>query len=126
MADQATTHYINGLKLYGAQKYVEAQAEYRLALELKPDWTECLQALGMSQMNAKQLPEALETLLQVTKDAPTDPLAFTSLSMIYVRMENIDDAETAQATARMLSWKQELKDNPNTPPPDNDGMHVTQ
>lgn len=126
MADQAIEHYKNGLRLYGERKFVEAQAEYRKGLELRPDWTECLQALGMSQMNAEQLPEALETLLKVTRDAPTDPLAFTSLSMIYVRMENIDEAEKAQATARMLSWKQELKDNPNAPPPDNDGMHVSQ
>jgi len=126
MADQAIEHYKNGLKLYGERKFVESQAEYKLGLDLRPGWTECLQALGMAQMNAGQLPEALETLLQVTKEAPDDPLAFTSLSMIYVRMENIDAAETAQAKARMLSWKQELKENPNTPPPDNGGMHVTQ
>ena len=93
---------MNGLKLYGERKFDEAQAEYRKGLEPRPDWTECLQALGMAQMNAGQLTEALETLLQVTKEAPEDPLAFTSLSMIYVRMEKIKEAEKAQAHADKL------------------------
>ena len=56
-----------------------------------------------------------------------DPQAFTSLSMIYQRLDKIDDAEKAQAKARMLSWKQELKTNPNAPPPaDAGGMNVVQ
>jgi len=126
MADAAVEHYKAGLGLYGQQKFAEASAEYEKALELRPDWADCLQALGMSQMNGGQLDQALETLERVTELAPEDPLAFTSLSMCLQRKDRIDDAEKAQAKARMLSWKQELKENPSAPRPDNDGMHVTQ
>ncbi len=124
--DPAIELYKEGLGLYGQRKFAEAGDAYTKALELKPDWTDCLQALGMAQMNDGKLEVALENLQRVTELAPEDPLAFTSLSMCLQRMDRIDDAEKAQAQARMLSWKQELKSNPNAPPPDNDGMHVTQ
>jgi Flp pilus assembly protein TadD len=127
MADAALEHYKEGLGLYGQQKYAEAVEAYRKALELRPEWSDCLQALGMSQMNGGELDAALVTLERVTEMAPEDPLAFTSLSMCLQRKDRIDDAETAQSTARMLSWKQELKTNPNAPPPmDPGGMNVKQ
>ena len=126
MNPQALEKYKEGLAAYGRQEFAEAEAAYREALEHQPGWSDCLQAMGMAQMNGGKLKEALETLLEVTKLAPEDPLAFTSLSMCYVRMENIDKAEEAQAKARMLSWKQELKTNPNAPPPDDGPMKVTQ
>jgi hypothetical protein len=41
--------------------------------------------------------------LKLTEMTPSDPQAFTSLSMIYQRLDRIEDAEKAQAKARMLS-----------------------
>ncbi len=78
---------------------------------------DCLQALGMAQMKAGLLDEAIATAITVTEMAPEDPTAFTSLSMAYMRKQMIEEAEKAQAQARLLSWKQELKENPNAPPP---------
>lgn len=126
MSDTALRHYREGMSLYGQQKHVEAIAAFRRALEERPDWSDCVQAMGMAQLNAGRLEEALETLRRVTELAPEDPLAFTSLSMAYVRLENIEEAEKAQAQARLLSWKQELKTNPNAPPPSTGGMPVSQ
>lgn len=117
MSEEALAFYKEGLSLYGQQKYAEAIEAYAKALELEPDWSDCLQALGMSQMNGGKLEAAFVTLTRVTELAPEDPLAFTSLSMCLQRMEKIEEAEKAQAQARMLSWKQELKSNPNAPPP---------
>jgi Flp pilus assembly protein TadD len=122
----AAEHYKQGLGLYGQGKHAEAVEEYRRALAQRPDWADCMQALGMAQLNAGRHAEALATLLRVTELAPEDPLAFTSLSMAYQRNDRIDDAEKAQAKARMLSWKQELKTNPNAPPPDSGAMKVSQ
>lgn len=118
------THYMNGLKLFGASKNEEAIEAFEKALEEDPEWSDCLQALSMALMNAGRLDEALEKSLKNTELAPNDPLAFTSLSMIYQRLERIDDAETAQNKARLLSWKAELKENPDAPPPT--GMNVVQ
>jgi Flp pilus assembly protein TadD len=77
----------------------------------------------MAQMHAGNLEEALRTLQRVTELAPEDPLAYTSLSMCLQRMNRIPEAETAQSRARMLSWKIELRTNPNAPPPSG-GMPV--
>jgi tetratricopeptide (TPR) repeat protein len=113
----ALEHYKRGLKLYGQRDYAEAIEAYREALEERPGWGDCLQALGMAQMHAGRLEEALANLERVTELAPEDPLAFTSLSMCLQRMNRIEDAEKAQSQARLLSWKQELKTNPSAPPP---------
>jgi Flp pilus assembly protein TadD len=113
----AIEHYRQGLALYGRREYAAAIAEYRHALAERPEWSDCLQALGMAQMHAGDLRAALATLQHVTELAPEDPLAFTSLSMCLQRLERIPEAEKAQAQARLLSWKQELKKNPNAPPP---------
>jgi len=123
MSDKKT-HYMAGMKLFGENKHSEAAEAFRAALAEDPDWTDCLQALSMAQMNSGKLEEALETALRNCNLASEEPLAFTGLSMIYQRLDRIDDAETAQNKARMLSWKQELKSNPDAPPPT--GMNVVQ
>lgn len=119
----ASDHYRQGLSFYGKRAYAEAIEAYRRALAERPDWSDCLQALGMAQMQAGELEEALRNLERVTQLAPEDPLAFTSVSMCLQRMNRIADAEKAQAQARLLSWKQELKKNPNAAPPSG-GMPV--
>ena len=119
--------YLKGLGLYGQGKHAEAIEAFAAALEAAPERADCLQALSMAEMHAGRLKEALEHVLRLTEMTPEDPQAFTSLSMIYQRMERIEDAEKAQAKARMLSWKEELKTNPNAPPPaDAGGMNVVQ
>jgi tetratricopeptide (TPR) repeat protein len=105
--NESTEHYRKGMALYGEGRYPEAIEAYRLALATKPDWSDCLQALAMAQMNAGLLDEALANAKRVTELAPEDPLAFTSLSMAYQRKNMIAEAEQAQAQARMLSYKAE-------------------
>jgi Flp pilus assembly protein TadD len=123
MSDKKT-HYMAGLKAFGEGKHAEAIASFEAALAEAPDWSDCLQALSMAQMNSGDLEKALETAKRICELASEDPLAFTGLSMIYQRLDRIEDAETAQNKARMLSWKQELKENPDAPPPT--GMNVVQ
>jgi tetratricopeptide (TPR) repeat protein len=113
----ASEHYRAGLGHYGKRDYAQAIDAYRHALAERPEWSDALQALGMAQMHAGLLQEALVNLERVTELAPEDPLAFTSLSMCLQRMDRIADAEKAQAQARLLSWKKELQTNPNAPPP---------
>lgn len=119
----AVSHYRAGLAAYGKREYADAIAAYERALAEQPEWTDCLQALGMAQMHSGQLDLALRTLERVTELAPEDPLAFTSLSMCLQRLNRIADAEAAQAKARLLSWKRELQTNPHAPPPSG-GMPV--
>lgn len=124
--DPWVERYMEGMKLYGQQDYVAAAAKYAEALELVPDNTEVLHALAAAHMHGGDLDEAIKVASRIVELDPDDHLVHTTLSMIYVRKEDIDAAEAEQAKARMKAWKQELKENPDAPPPDEDGMKVIQ
>ena len=120
-------HYKQGLKLFGEGKHKEAIEAYRLSLADDPDWTEALHGLAMAQMQAGLLDEAVATGLRIVELDPDDAFAHTSLSMFYQRKGMIDEAEREGAKARMVAWKNELKTNPNAPPPMGAGdMNVVQ
>lgn len=110
-------HYLSGLKLFGQNRFEDAIAEYGRALEARPDWAEVLHALATAQSKLGQQEQAIATLERVIRLTPDDPFVYTSLSIFLQRQGKIPEAESAAAKARMLSWKQELKTNPNAPPP---------
>jgi Flp pilus assembly protein TadD len=110
-------HYQNGLRLYGENKHGEAIEEYRAALEHDPEWTDGLHGLAMAQMHFGDLDGAIETGLRIVELDANDAFAHTSLSMFYMRKGMIDEAENEAAKARMISWKEQLKTNPDAAPP---------
>lgn len=110
-------HYMKGLELFGQNRHREAIEEYDHALRIEPDRTDVILAKATAQMNAGLLDEAVATGKRLVELDAEDPFAHTTLSMIYQRKNMIEEAEKEQAKARMLSWKQELKENPNAPPP---------
>ena len=123
----ANAHYMTGLKLFGEQKHEEAIAEYEQALAGKPDWVDVLLAKATCQSSLGHNEEAVKTVERVIELAPGDAMAFTSLSIFLMRMGKIEEAETAQAKARLISWKEELETNPDAPPPSAPGgMNVVQ
>ena len=113
----ANTHYMTGLKLFGQNDFEASIGAYRRALEARPDWAEVLHALDTAQSKLGRQEEAIATLERVIELTPEDPFLFTSLSIFLQRAGKIQEAESAAAKARMLSWKEELKKNPNAPPP---------
>ena len=110
-------HYKRGLGLFGQQKNEEAAEAFREALEAKPDWLDAMHALATAQSKLGRQDEALATIARVIELDPDDPFAYTSQSIFLQRKGLIPEAEAASAKARMASWKQELKKNPNAPPP---------
>jgi tetratricopeptide (TPR) repeat protein len=126
MSDRKT-HYLAGLKLFGNEKHAEAIEEYKKALELSPDWLDAMHAMATSQSKLGRHDEAIATVLRIIELDPEDAFAYTSLSIFYQRKGLIPEAESAAAKARMINWKQELKSNPNAPPPGPPGnMNVVQ
>ncbi|MCY2959962.1 MAG: tetratricopeptide repeat protein [Planctomycetota bacterium] len=121
----AKSHYLAGLKAFGQNKFEEAIAEHTRALELKPDWTDVLNALATAQSKAGRHAEAVATIERAIEQNPDDPFAFTSLSIFLQRLGKIPEAESAAAKARLLNWKEELKKNPNAPAPEG-GFKVIQ
>ena len=123
----AQSHYLAGLKLFGEEQHAEAIAEYEKALELKPDWTDAMHALATSQSKLGDQDKAIATVNRIIELEPNDAFAFTSLSIFLMRQGKIPEAEAAGAKARMISWKEELKTNPDAPPPTPPGgMNVVQ
>jgi tetratricopeptide (TPR) repeat protein len=125
--DQRIEHYKEGLALFGQQKHAEAVEAYDKALAVSPDWTDALHGKAMAYMQLGKLDEAIATGLRIVELDPNDAFAHTSLSMFYQRKGLIEEAEKEAAKARMISWKEELKKNPDAPPPGPaGGMNVVQ
>ncbi|MEL6429541.1 MAG: tetratricopeptide repeat protein [Planctomycetota bacterium] len=119
--------YLEGLALFGKDQHEEAVAKYDAALALDPDWTEALHGKAMALMRLERYDEAIEIGKRIVELDPDDAFAHTSLSMFYQRKGMIDEAEAEGAKARMISWKEELRKNPDAPPPGPAGsMNVIQ
>ena len=126
MSDEATTAYVEGIKAFGAGKHEEAVEHYDRSLAADPDNTEVLNAKAIALMNLERFDDAVATARRASELDPEDAMVHTSLSMIYQRMGMIDEAEAEAAQHRLKSWKQELKQNPKAPPPDDSGFNVIQ
>ena len=76
-----------------------------------------MHALAMAHMSAGTLDDAIRIGNEIVAIDKEDAFAHTSLSMFYQRKGMIEEAEKEAAKARMISWKEELKTNPNAAPP---------
>ena len=126
MSDRKT-HYLAGLKHFGANEHEKAVVEYEKALELSPEWTEAMHALATAYSKLGDQDKAIAVVERIIELEPDDAFAYTSLSIFLQRKGLVPEAEKAAAKARMISWKEELKKNPNAPPPaPPGGMNVVQ
>ena len=109
--------YLEGLALFGEDRHEEAIERYDASLEVDPEWTEAMHGKAMALMQLERYDEAIEIGLRIVELDPDDAFAHTSLSMFYQRKGMIEEAEAEGAKARMISWKEELKTNPDARPP---------
>ncbi len=58
----------------------------------------------MTLMKTGRFPEAIEAGLRAVELRPNDQLGWSSLSMFYVRNNQIKEAEAAGVKAKILSW----------------------
>jgi len=109
--------YLEGLALFGEDRHEEAILKYEESLAVDPVWTESMHGKAMALMQLERYDEAIELGLRIVELDPNDAFAHTSLSIFYQRKGLIDEAEEEGAKARMISWKEELKSNPDACPP---------
>jgi len=95
---------------YAEDKYDEAIALYKQALELDPNFDDAIHGLTMCYQAKGDLDAAIELTKRSIERNPEDILAFTNLSMFYQKKGMIKEAETAGAEARRLDWKRQLKE----------------
>ena len=86
-----------------------AVEKYRRCTELDPAFFDGWHALGMALMKLGHFPEAIDAGLKSVELHPNDQLAWSSLSLFYVRNNQIREAEAAGAKAKILSWGGKLK-----------------
>jgi Flp pilus assembly protein TadD len=86
-----------------------AAVKYRRCVALDADFFEGWHALGMALMKTGRYEEAIQVGLKCVELRPNDQLAWSSLSLFYVRNGNIPEAEAAGGKARILSWGGKVK-----------------
>jgi tetratricopeptide (TPR) repeat protein len=102
--------YDQAVDLYADEKYDEAIALYRQALEIDPIYTDAIHGLTMCYQAKGDLDAAIGLTLKYIEREPEDILAWTNLSMFYQKKGMVPEAEKAGAEARRLDWKRQLKE----------------
>ncbi len=103
-------HFFSAVDFFGEEQLDEAITEYRKALDIDPDYQDALHGLARAQFDHGQVDAAIETAKRLTGLDADDILAHTSLSMFYQAKGMIEDAEREGNVARVLGWKQDLKE----------------
>jgi Flp pilus assembly protein TadD len=106
---QAEDHYYAALDLMADGRAAEAVDELRKSLAADPKFTDALHGLSRALQDLNRLDEAIEVATRIAQLDPNDVLAHTSLSILYQKKAMIPEAEAEANKARILGWKQQLK-----------------
>jgi Flp pilus assembly protein TadD len=106
----AEDHYYNALDLYAEGRHAEAVAAYQQSLQADPTFTEAMHGLSRAYQDMNRLDEAIEIANRIAQLDPNDVLAHTSLSILYQKKGMVPEAEAEGNKARILGWKQQLKE----------------
>lgn len=106
----AEDHYYAALDLVAEGKASEAVDEYKKALEADPAFADAMHGLTRAYQDLQRFDEAIAVAQRLAEMDPEDILAHTSLSILYQRKGMIPEAEAEANKARILGWKQQLKD----------------
>ncbi len=102
--------YLRGVDLFALGRHEEAIRAYEEALAVDPNYTDALHGLAQSYAAKEEFDRAIEAAKRIAEIDPEDVLAHTSLSIFYQKKGMIPEAEAAAAQARILGWKQQLKE----------------
>src|SRR6266571_2573854 len=87
-----------------------AIAKYTDAVTLDPAFADAWEGLSMALADKEMWDEALAAAKKVVELNPDEQLGYTNVSRIYQRAGNVPEAEAWAAKARVLDWKQQLKE----------------
>ena len=105
----AEDKYYAALDHYAEGRLVEAIADYEAAIAADPTFLDAMHGLARAYQDNKQFDAAIAVATRITELDPDDVLAHTSLSILYQRKGMVPEAEAEAAKARVLGWKQQLK-----------------
>ncbi len=99
----------DAVKAFIAGKFDDACATYERVLTEHPGHPGALKGLAMANAQAGRLEAAVRWATKLTETTPDDAMSWTTLSMLLQKAGKIKEAEDAQARARVLGWKAQLK-----------------
>lgn len=85
---------------------------FRTSLLADPVYSDAAHGLIHALKGAGRLDEAIEVTQALIARDPDDTLAHTSLSILYQHQGRIPEAEAAALRAKLLGWKQQLREQP--------------
>lgn len=106
---EAEEHMDEGNSCLAVGDLEEAVTHYRKAVEVDSNFFDGWHALAMALMKLKRYEEAEKAGKELLRLGPNDEMAYTTMSLIYVRMDRIQDAEAMGAKARIISWGGKIK-----------------
>jgi tetratricopeptide (TPR) repeat protein len=106
----AEDHYYAGIDFFGEGKLPEAIAEYTRALELDSKFSDALHGLAQAYHALQDFDRTIETARRILALDPDDILAWTTISRAYQLKGMVPEAEEAGNKARILGWKQQLRE----------------
>ncbi len=105
----AEDHYYAALDLYAEAHHQEAIRQYEAAIAADPSFLDAMHGLARVYQDTEQFDKAIEVAKRIAELDPDDVLAHTSLSILYQRKGMVPEAEAEANKARILGWKQQLK-----------------
>lgn len=105
----AEDHYYAALDLMAEGNLEQAVLAYQESVRTDPTFTEAMHGLARVLQDLQRYDDAIVVAQRIAEIDPDDVLAHTSLSVLYQKKGMIPEAEAEGAKARVLGWKQQLK-----------------
>jgi len=111
----AEDHYYAALDLYAEGHHQDAIRQYEAAIAADPSFLDAMHGLARVYQDTEQFDQAIAVANRIAELDPDDVLAHTSLSILYQRKGMVPEAEAEANKARILGWKQQLKQGKQSP-----------
>jgi len=92
-AQDASSFYLEGLKLKDEKKSREAAEKFKRAIALKANYTEALYELGWCQNDIKEYTSALSNLRKARNGWPSIPKVYFELGYAFQKLDLLDSAK---------------------------------
>jgi Flp pilus assembly protein TadD len=88
-----------------------AELKFREALALDPNHLDAMHGLIRVLQDVGDFDQAIAVARELISRDPDDPLAYTSLSILYQHKGMVPEAEAEALKAKLLGWKLELRES---------------
>ena len=87
------------------EKLPEAEEKYRMAIKLDPTLADAYESLGVMLGRLDRYPEAIELMKELSRVNPKSVLAHTNMSLFYMKLGKITEAEEEKSLATVKSFQ---------------------